>query len=384
MINDFSGKFDFLSNFCECPVTIGGTTYKNSEAAFQSMKTLNANERRSFAQLSPSDAKKMGRKVTLRPDWEDVKNNIMYEVCKAKFSQNPDIAELLLDTAHEELIEENAHGDTYWGMTDGIGENYLGRILMRIRNEIRGFDAAAATDAAVDWIRRYFEENGSPNTKAVIGISGGKASSVTAALCVKALGRDRVFGVLMPQGKQADIDCSRGLVEHLGIEHTEINIQKAYCGLMSELESRLNVSQQAKINTPARLRMTTLYAVAACIGGRVANTCNLSEDWVGYATKFGDGAGDFSILSELTVTEVVGIGDFLCLPYYLVHKTPIDGLCGKTDEENLGFTYALLDDYIRKFDDLSSRPEIKNKIDRMYHLSRHKLAPMPKFNFKNS
>lgn len=382
MINSFSGEFEFLGNFYECPVTVDGLTFKNSEAAYQAMKTLNEEERRSFAELSPSDAKKLGRKINLRPDWEEIKNEVMYKVCKAKFSQNPDVMELLRKTGHEELIEGNNHGDTYWGMIGGIGENYLGRTLMRIRNEMRGFDAAAVSESAVNWIRRYFAENGSPETKAVIGISGGKDSSVSAALCVKALGRDRVFGVLMPQGKQADIDCSRKLVEHLGIEHTEINIKNAYSSLMSELESRLNVTEQAKINTPARLRMTVLYAVAACVGGRVANTCNLSEDWVGYATKFGDGAGDFSILSELTVTEVIGVGDYLCLPYSLVHKTPIDGLCGKTDEENLGFTYAELDDYIRGFDDLSSKPELKNKIDRMYAASRHKLDPIPKFVLK--
>ncbi len=381
MISSFSGEFAFLSNFYECPVSVGKITYGNSEAAYQAMKTLNEEERRSFAELSPSDAKKLGRKISLRSDWEEIKNDAMYEVCKAKFGQNPNIAELLLNTAHEELIEGNDHGDRYWGTVGGIGENYLGRTLMRIRNEMRGFDAAAVTDAAVKWIRRYFTENGSPETKAVIGISGGKDSSVLAALCVKALGRDRVFGVLIPQGVQKDIDCSRRLVEHLGISHTEINIQGAYNGLMSELESRLNVTEQARINTPARLRMTVLYAAAACVGGRVANTCNLSEDRVGYATKFGDGAGDFSVLSELTVTEVIGIGDYLGLPYSLVHKTPIDGLCGKTDEENLGFTYAELDDYIRGFDDLSRNTELKSKIDRMTAANRHKLEPMPRFRF---
>lgn len=379
MINLFKNENFFLSNFYECSVVFNGISYKNSEAAYQAQKTVNEDERRQFSELSPEDAKKKGRKIELRPDWEDKKNEIMYEVCKAKFEQNPILKEKLLATGHEELIEENKHGEKYWGISDGEGENFLGRILMRIRNEFNGFDAAKVTDKIISWIREYFKVGASDNTKAVVGISGGKDSSVCAALLVKALGKNRVYGVLMPQGEQADIDCSQKLVGFLEIENTVINIADAYNGLMNEIAAKLDVTTQAKINTPARLRMTTLYAVAACVGGRVVNTCNLSEDWVGYATKFGDGAGDFSLLSDLTVTEVVGIGDYLGLPYSLTHKTPIDGLCGKTDEENLGFTYARLDDYIRGFDDLSGDPELKKKIDRMYAASRHKLELMPKF-----
>jgi len=144
----------------------------------------------------------------------------------------------------------------------------------------------------------------------------------------------------------------------------------------------MDPSNQAVVNTPARIRMTTLYAVAACHNGRVVNTCNMSEDWVGYSTKFGDAAGDFSPLSDLTVTEVLQVGEYLGLPNELVHKVPIDGLCGKTDEENLGFTYAMLDRYIRGLDDLSSEPAIKEKIDRMHRANLHKLQLMPKFEFK--
>ncbi|MDE5855393.1 MAG: NAD(+) synthase [Ruminococcus sp.] len=250
---------------------------------------------------------------------------------------------------------------------------------MRVRNNLKGFDVAKTVDSIIKWIRDYFNENAKPETKAVIGISGGKDSSVASALCVRALGVNRVFGVLMPQGKQSDIEYSRKLVDFLKIDSVELNIKDAYSGIMNELETKLKVTEQARVNTPARIRMTMLYAVASCIGGRVANTCNLSEDWVGYATKFGDGAGDFSILSELTVTEVIGIGDFLGLPYELVHKIPIDGLCGKTDEENLGFTYAELDEYIRGFTDLKNKQELKSKIDRMNKANRHKLEPMPKF-----
>ncbi|MCR4644457.1 MAG: NAD(+) synthase [Oscillospiraceae bacterium] len=244
---------------------------------------------------------------------------------------------------------------------------------------MQNFNAQETLDRLVNWVKVYFEENATPETKAVIGISGGKDSSIAAAVCVKALGKDRVLGVLMPQGEQADIDCSKLLVETLGIEHKIINIGETVSTFMAELSKHIEPSQQAIVNTPARIRMTTLYAVAACVGGRVVNTCNLSEDWVGYSTKFGDAAGDFSPLSDLTVTEVLQIGELLGLPDKLVHKVPIDGLCGKTDEENLGFTYAELDRYIRGLTDLSDKPELKEKIDRMHKNNLHKLQLMPKF-----
>lgn len=241
------------------------------------------------------------------------------------------------------------------------------------------FNAEKVTNEIVDWIRDLFERTATPQTKAVIGISGGKDSSVAAAVCVKALGKDRVIGVLMPQGEQADIAYSRLLVDTLGIKSYTINIGETVFTFMNELKKHMEPSNQAVVNTPARIRMTTLYAVAASHNGRVVNTCNLSEDWVGYSTKFGDAAGDFSPLSDLTVTEVLQVGEYLGLPNELVHKTPIDGLCGKTDEENLGFTYAMLDKYIRGLDDLSSVPEIKEKIDRMHRANLHKLQLMPKY-----
>ena len=244
------------------------------------------------------------------------------------------------------------------------------------------FNAEKVTNEVVEWVRDLFERTASPTTNAVIGISGGKDSSVAAAVCVKALGKDRVIGVLMPQGEQADIAYSRLLVDTLGIKSYTINIGDTVSTFMNELSKHMEPSEQARVNTPARVRMTTLYAVAACHNGRVVNTCNLSADWVGYSTKFGDAAGDFSPLSDLTVTEVLQVGDLLGLPHELVHKVPIDGLCGKTDEENLGFTYAMLDKYIRGEDDLSSVPEIKEKIDRLHRANLHKLQLMPKYEMK--
>lgn len=238
------------------------------------------------------------------------------------------------------------------------------------------FDAVKIKNDCVAWIRDFFKKNGK-DCNAVVGISGGKDSSVAAALCVEALGRDRVIGVLMPQGEQHDIDMAYMLVNHLGIKHYEINVKDAVEGVLKNMPSDLNVSVQSKVNLPPRIRMSVLYAVSQSVNGRVVNTCNLSEDWVGYSTRYGDAAGDFSPMANLTVTEVKEIGRVLGLPDVLVDKVPIDGLCGKTDEENLGFTYAELDRYIRtgKIDD----PEKKAIIDRKHVLNLFKLQLMPTF-----
>ncbi|MDR1893037.1 MAG: NAD(+) synthase [Oscillospiraceae bacterium] len=240
------------------------------------------------------------------------------------------------------------------------------------------FDAKTTKTRLVDWIRAYFEKNGDDRTFAVVGLSGGKDSSVTATLCCKALGKERVFGVLMPRGIQPDIDMALSLAAHLSIRHEVINIGDAADALLGAITKIFPENNGgAVINTPARIRMATLYAVSACIGGRVANTCNLSEDWVGYATKFGDGAGDFSPLSHLTVTEVKALGRELGLPAKFVDKVPIDGLCGKTDEENLGFTYDTLDRYIRE--GVCEDEAVRQKIDTMHKYNLHKLTLMPSF-----
>ena len=236
------------------------------------------------------------------------------------------------------------------------------------------FDAKKVKDECVEWIREFFKNNG-PDCNAVLGISGGKDSSVAAALCVEALGKDRVIGVLMPCGVQHDIDMAELLVNTLGIKHYVVNIKDAVEGLTNSVPFEL--SQQSKVNLPPRIRMATVYAVSQCFNGRVVNTCNLSEDWVGYSTRYGDAAGDFSPMANLTVQEVKAIGRELGLPDVLVDKVPIDGLCGKTDEDNLGFTYWELDRYIREgvIDD----PEKKALIDRKHKANLFKLQLMPSF-----
>ena len=236
------------------------------------------------------------------------------------------------------------------------------------------FNVAETKDACVQWIRDFFENNG-PGCNAVIGISGGKDSSVVAALCVEALGKDRVIGVLMPNGEQADIDMAKLLVRHLDIRHYIVNIKDAFDGLVKSIPFEL--SKQSRENLAPRLRMSTLYAVSQSNNGRVANTCNLSEDWVGYSTRYGDSVGDFSPISNLTVQEVKAIGRLLGLPSQLVDKVPADGLCGKTDEDNLGFTYAELDRYIRE--GVIEDPEKKENIDRRHKANLFKLKLMPAF-----
>ena len=242
------------------------------------------------------------------------------------------------------------------------------------------FNVEKATQGAIQWIRDWFEKNGK-GCNAVIGISGGKDSSVVAALCVEALGKERVIGVLMPNGEQPDIDCSKQLVAYLGIPYFVCNIKKAVDGVLDALtESGVKISRQTRVNLPPRIRMSTLYALSQSNNGRVANTCNLSEDWVGYSTRYGDAAGDFAPLGKLTVREVKAIGHYLNLPLNLVEKVPSDGLTERTDEDNLGFSYAVLDEYIRT--GVCEDKDTKARIDRLHVLNEFKLKPIPCYEYE--
>ena len=248
------------------------------------------------------------------------------------------------------------------------------------------FDAKEATEKCVDWIREWFEENGK-GYNAVIGISGGKDSTVVAALCAKALGPERVIGVMMPDGEQADIDDSRAVIKHLGIHWIEANIKGVTDAMLDMANSFMcyagamgygsTLSRQSRENMPPRVRMTTLYMIAQNFNGRVSNNCNLSENWVGYSTIYGDTAGDFSPISSFTVSEVIQVGRELGLPEHLLVKAPSDGLCGRTDEDKLGFTYAALDAYLRE----GKEPgiEAKERIDRMHVMNAFKHEPMKAF-----
>ena len=248
--------------------------------------------------------------------------------------------------------------------------------MERISGTLEREKLTKAMNGCIEWIREFFEENGK-GCNAVLGISGGKDSSVVAALLVKALGKDRVIGVLMPNGEQADIDMAKLLVNHLGIKYYVVNIKEAYDGIINAFPEELSMSNQTKINLAPRLRMSTVYAVSQSVNGRVANTCNLSEDWVGYSTRYGDSVGDFSPCSHFTVQEVKEIGRMLGLPEVLIEKAPSDGLCGKTDEDNLGFTYAVLDKYIRTGE--IEDEETKKLIDHKHKMNLFKLEVMPSY-----
>jgi NAD+ synthase len=194
------------------------------------------------------------------------------------------------------------------------------------------FDAEKVKNDCIKWIKEWFEQNGK-DCNAVIGISGGKDSTVTAGLLVEALGKDRVIGVLMPNGQQSDIGDAVRVCDYLNIRFTVQNIRAIYEEFLRNLEYpihgnmyRIKQTEQTKINLPPRIRMATLYAISQSVNGRVVCTDNLSESYIGYSTRWGDNVGDFSPLLQLTSDEVVAIGDALGLPYELTHKTPSDGL----------------------------------------------------------
>lgn len=245
---------------------------------------------------------------------------------------------------------------------------------------MNNFDAVDAKNKTIQWIKEWFDTNGK-GCNAVIGISSGKDSTVVAALCCEALGRDRVIGVKMPCGEQHDINDSNRVIDFLGIKSLEVNIKDSVDGVVEQLKMNgIQVSEQSKINLPARIRMSTLFAVAQCCNGRVSCNCNLSEDYIGYSTFGGDDFGSFAPLRRFTSDEVVAIGDACGLPYELTHKTPADGLCGKTDEDNFGFTYAVLNKYIRT--GVCEDETVKARIDHMHEKNLFKLLPMPTFEYK--
>ncbi len=246
------------------------------------------------------------------------------------------------------------------------------------------FDAVKTKNDIVKWIQDWFKVNG-PGCNAIVGISGGKDSSVVAALCAEALGAERVIGVLMPNHTQEDINYSHLLCDYLGIKNYTIDVGIAIDDLLHEIKCKIpenKISNQTAENLPPRIRMATLYAVSQSVNGRVSNTCNLSENYVGYSTRYGDNAGDFSPLENLTVGEVKAIGCELGLPVELIEKIPSDGLCGKTDEDKLGFTYEVLDRYIRT--GLIDDKVTKERIDDMHKRNLFKMQLIPSFPYPNN
>lgn len=302
--------------------------------------------------------------------WEEIKK-LTDELRREQYCEGFDYVTFNDNTSSTEIRELINQGKINEANIPANVRDYI------LANELyNSFDGHAAAKYITNWIRNKM--NGfNEKSKAVIGISGGKDSTVMAALCVKALGKDRVIGVRLPNGVQSDIEDARRVCDLLDIESYEMNIEKTYYHTIYDIEryGPIDMPVACRINIAPRLRMTYLYAVAQTIGNAfVINTCNLSEDWVGYSTWHGDSAGDFSPLAKYTSEEVVAIGDALGLPYDLTHKTPADGLCGKTDEDNLGFTYHELNEYIRGRGEPA--PEIKTLIDKKHKANLFKLQPL--------
>jgi NAD+ synthase len=239
------------------------------------------------------------------------------------------------------------------------------------------FNAKAVADKLVLWLRNYFDNNGNP-LNAVIGISGGKDSTVVAAALVKAIGPCRVYGILMPNGTQSDIADSYAVCEHLGLTPYVCNIAAAYNRIVKSAGDHFSPSNQANINLAPMMRMSMLKFISQCVNGRFTCNGNKSELFLGWYTLGGDDQGNVRPLANLTVTEVIEVGKALGIPDWMVDKKPSDGLCGQTDEDKFGFSYKVLDHYIRTGE--CEDPEIKAKIDAMHNRNAFKLQPMPEFN----
>ncbi len=230
------------------------------------------------------------------------------------------------------------------------------------------FDPVEARDMIVTGIHKIARQG--KFQKVVVGISGGKDSTITAALCARALGKENVFGVLLPDGNQDDIEDSYWACDALGIQHCAVNIKDIHIALLQSTYG-IDYSKEADINVAPRLRMTVLRYITQALGARLAGTGNLSEMTVGYCTKDGDTSCDFSVLGGLTSVEVVQVGLTMPeIPRELVLKTPSDGLCGMSDEEKLGVSYEDIHRYIRK--DKSLSPEVRDKIFLMEQAGQHK------------
>ena len=248
------------------------------------------------------------------------------------------------------------------------------------------FNVEKVTEGAINWIREWFEENGK-GCNVVLGVSGGKDSLIVGKLCVEALGADRVIGVMMPCGVQKDISDSIRVCEYLGIKNYTINIEGAVNATLKQMEDAgIEISNQTIVNLPPRIRMSTLYAISQSHNGRVSNNCNLSEDICGFSTRFGDSVGDFSPLSNLTTVEIVQIGDYLGLPYSLVHKIPMDGLNTNendeyiTDEDILGVRYSDIHLYAREPVELKkANPDVFETIFQKQIANAFKLRPIPAY-----
>lgn len=238
------------------------------------------------------------------------------------------------------------------------------------------FDAKKVKDDLVLWLRNYYNNNGNP-LNAVVGCSGGKDSSVVLAALVEAIGTERIYPILMPNGTQSDIEDSYKICDLLGLKPYLCNIEDGYNGILESISNEFSVSNQAKINLAPVIRMATLKAISQSVNGRFTCNGNLSEAYLGWFTLNGDDQGNIKPLANLTVTEVIAVGKELGLPDWVVDKVPSDGLCGSTDEEKMQISYSKLDNYIRTgfIEDI----EMENRIKDRHCANLFKHQPIPSF-----
>lgn len=250
---------------------------------------------------------------------------------------------------------------------------------------MKKFNAEEQVKRVIDWAKDFLKDTG--DKPIVIGISGGKDSTITAAALCKVVGPDRILGVRLPHGVQKDIDISRMVCANLGIDSIEVNIAGMYNYMLHEItqsDKRFSTGKYNDVvtsNAPCRCRTVVLYTIANQFHGRVVNTCNLSESFVGYDTKFGDQCGDFNLFQDYTATEVKEIGYVLGVNPNFIEKIPDDGMCGQYDEERWGFTYLYLDSWIRGGGKIET--ETDAKIVSMHQKALHKIKavtlPHPKY-----
>ncbi len=232
------------------------------------------------------------------------------------------------------------------------------------------------TNKIIEFIRDYYKKN---NLKgAVIGISGGKDSAVVAGLFSKALGSENVIGIWMPcHSKNEDYQNALLVSKTFGFELKEFDLTNIYESYVTQIKDSNDVSDNelvdANINIKPRLRMSTLYYYAAMLSKNgtyiVPGTSNKCELYVGYFTKGGDNVSDISVLGDLTVDEVIEIGEYIGVPDKVIHKVPDDGLSGKTDEEKLGVKYS---DIAKVINNEKVDSDTYEKIKRLHERNKHK------------
>lgn len=336
MTKDFEGQYYFLSNSYEVPVTYRGATYRNAEAAFQAQRTFSDNNQ--FTNLNATAAKELGKKIPIRFDWKFVQARELYGVVQAKFAQNPELREKLVALDDKCFVGINPYSE--------FPDGFFAEILMTVRGEFDyDFDAKYTRDEILGWIQNFFEMR---DFKAIVELSDNVCSSVTAALCAQALGKDRVIGVLTQSNsiERSDFLATKELISALGICVIPVNVVNTMQTLVDCVQDSLGDYKKlwAKEYLFLRFCNDALHIVKSMMNGLIVNCSSLSEIWVGLRCEE---KGDFSPLDSFTVTEIKAIGYELGLPEIVLEKETVNRYTNRSDEEILGFSYSILDSYLR-------------------------------------